>query len=83
MPAAVPAKAIIFDIGRVIVRVNLSRLLEPLADVLPSRSNAGAPQQLHLNSCGERSRLIPAGRSGRRAASVLTNGTSIWPGGSA
>lgn len=40
-----PPKAIIFDIGRVIVRVNLSRLLEPLAAVLP-RSNAGASERL-------------------------------------
>jgi HAD superfamily hydrolase (TIGR01509 family) len=47
----VPAKAIIFDIGRVIIRVNLSRLLEPLAALAPARSNSEAserptPQQI-------------------------------------
>lgn len=41
-----PAKAIIFDIGRVIVRVNLARLLDPLAFVLPTGSNASKVKQL-------------------------------------
>jgi HAD superfamily hydrolase (TIGR01509 family) len=43
---AVPTKAIIFDIGRVIVRVNLNRLLEPLAALLPSGAEAHAPGKL-------------------------------------
>lgn len=45
-----PAKAIIFDIGRVIVRVNLNRLIDPLAFAQTSGSNAAAsklsPEQL-------------------------------------
>ena len=41
-----PAKAIIFDIGRVIVRVNLARLLDPLAFVLPPASNASKSKHL-------------------------------------
>jgi FMN phosphatase YigB (HAD superfamily) len=38
----VPPKSVIFDIGRVIVRVNLDRLFEPLAALTPSGSNASA-----------------------------------------
>jgi len=37
-----PTKAVIFDIGRVIVRVNLNRLLEPLAALVPAGVGAGA-----------------------------------------
>ena len=39
---AASTKAIIFDIGRVIVRVNLNRLLEPLAALVPAVASAGA-----------------------------------------
>jgi HAD superfamily hydrolase (TIGR01509 family) len=42
----VPPKAIIFDIGRVIVRVNVGRLHDSLAGVLPSGSNAAPTGQL-------------------------------------
>jgi FMN phosphatase YigB (HAD superfamily) len=46
-----PPKAIIFDIGRVIVRVDVSRLLEPLAALLPAGSTSSifgalSPQQI-------------------------------------
>jgi HAD superfamily hydrolase (TIGR01509 family) len=46
---AAPTKAIIFDIGRVIVRVNLSRLLEPLAALVPAGARPSerlSPQQI-------------------------------------
>lgn len=39
-------KAIIFDIGRVIVRVNLNRLAEPLAALVPSVASAQASEKL-------------------------------------
>ena len=41
---AVPIKAVIFDIGRVIVRVNLNRLAEPLAAMVPSGAGAHASE---------------------------------------
>lgn len=41
-----PPKAIIFDIGRVIVRVNLNRLLEPLASLMPPRSGLESSKKL-------------------------------------
>jgi HAD superfamily hydrolase (TIGR01509 family) len=44
---AVPPRVIIFDIGRVIVRVNLNRLFEPLAALLPLSS--GAPRSPKLS----------------------------------
>ncbi len=47
--SAIPPKSVIFDIGRVIVRVNLNRLLEPLAVLPPSGGSAGAgakPQEI-------------------------------------
>jgi glucose-1-phosphatase len=48
---SVPTKAIIFDIGRVIVRINLNRLVEPLAALVPADAGARAlktlsPQQI-------------------------------------
>jgi FMN phosphatase YigB (HAD superfamily) len=43
---AAPTKAIIFDIGRVIVRVNLSRLLEPLAALVPAGAGASPSERL-------------------------------------
>lgn len=42
----VPIKAVIFDIGRVIVRVNLNRLAEPLAALVPSGAGAHAAEKL-------------------------------------
>jgi HAD superfamily hydrolase (TIGR01509 family) len=42
----VPTRAIIFDIGRVIVRVNLSRLLEPLAALVPAGAGARKAEKL-------------------------------------
>jgi glucose-1-phosphatase len=42
----VPIKAIIFDIGRVIVRVNLNRLVEPLAALVPSGAAVRASEKL-------------------------------------
>jgi putative hydrolase of the HAD superfamily len=42
----VPTKAIIFDIGRVIVRINLNRLLEPLAALVPAGAGSRAPEKL-------------------------------------
>jgi HAD superfamily hydrolase (TIGR01509 family) len=39
-------KAVIFDIGRVIVRVNLSRLAEPLAALVPSVASTQASEKL-------------------------------------
>lgn len=44
--AAAPAKAVIFDIGRVIVRINLNRLIEPLAALLPAGAGARSPEKL-------------------------------------
>jgi len=41
----VPPKAVIFDIGRVIVRINLDRLLEPLAALRPTGSGAAAAEK--------------------------------------
>lgn len=38
----VPPKAVIFDIGRVIVRLDLKRALEPLGAASPNRGNSGA-----------------------------------------
>jgi glucose-1-phosphatase len=68
-----PTKAIIFDIGRVIVRVNLNRLLEPLAALLPAGVVAGAhaseklsPQQVW--SAIESDRRWPDWQEGRMTA---------------
>jgi glucose-1-phosphatase len=41
-----PTRAIIFDIGRVIVRVNLSRPLEPLAALVPAGAGARESEKL-------------------------------------
>jgi HAD superfamily hydrolase (TIGR01509 family) len=41
-----PIKAVIFDIGRVIVRVNLNRLAETLAALVPSGAGAHASEKL-------------------------------------
>ena len=46
VPNPLPTKAIIFDIGRVIVRVNLSRLLDPLAALVPAGSGTDASEKL-------------------------------------
>jgi HAD superfamily hydrolase (TIGR01509 family) len=43
---SLPIKAVIFDIGRVIVRVNLNRLAEPLAALVPSVASADASEKL-------------------------------------
>ena len=65
---AAPTKAIIFDIGRVIVRINLSRLLEPLAALVPAGAGASPSERLSPQQIWAAIEADPAGEIGKRAA---------------
>jgi len=60
-------RAVIFDIGRVLIRVDISRAMAGLASGLPLTP---------ARSFGPRSRKIPIGWIGKKDGFLLTTGTS-------